>query len=213
MKNLGMILFLILIFLCLMGCAHDPSQQQQAQKTAFHQALEENTLQCKKSIEKSNLSNIRSKIFWIAGLNKPTEEMQSNENFVQDEEKAEIEKLNQLVEFCQNMYSRTITSFINAEYGERFKDHLHSKLSNLNELNDGKINYGRYNRDEFELGQRLTRELQFLDEKYRPQMRRQSSLTPVPSFPSGKSSLARDSANVMQILFLELLFSLPKLIL
>lgn len=194
-----------------MGCAHDIARQQDSQKTAFKQALEENTLQCRKSIEISKLSNTRSKIFWASGLSEPTVAMQSDENFIQEKEKPEIEKLHQLVEFCQNMYSKTITSFISAEYGERFKNHLHSKQSNLNDLNNGMISYGTYNRKEVELSQQLMKDLQFLDEKYHPQVRRQSTSTSVPSFPPRASNWR--SASYMQFLFLELLLSLPRLVL
>lgn len=118
MKNSTVILVSIAIILFLTGCAHNIAQQQNTPQTAFGRALEENTQQCKKSIEKSNLPNIRQQIFWTAGLSKPTEEMQSNENRIQENEKPEIAKLHQIVEFCQNMYSKTITSFINVDYGE-----------------------------------------------------------------------------------------------
>lgn len=195
-----------------MGCAHDIARQQDSQKTAFKQALEENTLQCRKSIKISKLSNTRSKIFWASGLSEPTIAMQSDESFIQEKEKLEIEKLHQIVEFCQNMYSRTITSFISAKYGERFKNHLHSKQSNLNDLNNGMISYGTYNRKEVELGQQLMKDLQFLDEKYHPQVRRQSTSTSIPSF-SPRAFDLRRSAIFMQLLFVELLLSLPMLIL
>lgn len=194
-----------------MGCAHNITQQQDSQETAFKQALEENTLQCRKSIEMSKLSNTRSKIFWASGLSEPTAAMQSDENFVQEKEKSEIEKLHQIVEFCQNMYSKTIASFISTEHGERFKDHLNSKQNNLNDLNNGMISYGTYNRKEVELSQQLMKDLEFLDEKYNPQVRRQSTSAPIPSFPPKPYSLRR-SAGFMQ-LFVELLLSLPKLIL
>lgn len=195
-----------------MGCAHDIARQQDSQKTAFKQALEENTLQCRKSIEISKLSNTRSKIFWASGLSGPTVAMQSDERFILEKEKPEIEKLHQLVEFCQTMYSKTITSFISAEYGERFKNHLHSKQSNLNDLNKGMISYGMYNRKEVELGEQLIKDLQFLDEKYHPQVRQQSTSASIPSFPQRAFDL-RKSAIFMQLLFVELLLSLPMLIL
>ena len=212
MKNLKAILVLISLPIFLMGCTHNIAQQQDSQKTAFKQALEENTLQCRKSIEMSKLSNTRSKIFWASRLSEPTTAMQSDENFVQEKEKSEIEKLHQLVECCQNMYSKTITSFISTEHGERFKDHLNSKQSNLNDLNNGMISYGTYNRKEVELRQQLMKDLQFLDEKYHPQVRRQSASAPIPSFPLKPFSLGK-SAFLMQLLFVELLSSLPMLIL
>lgn len=203
---------LISILFFLMGCAHNIAQQQDSQKTAFKQALEENTLQCRKSIEMSKLSNTQSKIFWASGLSEPTIAMQSDENFVQEKERPEIEKLHQIVAFCQNMYSKTITSFISTEHGERFKDHLHSKQSNLDDLNNGMISYGTYNRKEVELSQQLMKDLQFLDEKYHPQVRRQSTSASIPSFPPKPFSLWK-SASFLQLLFGELLISLPKLIL
>ncbi len=194
-----------------MGCARDIARQQGSQKTAFEQALEENTLQCRKSIAMSKLSNTRSKIFWVSGLSEPTVAMQSDEHFIQEKEKPEIEKLHQLVEFCQNMYSKTITSFISDEYGERFKNHLHSKQSNLDDLNNGTISYGTYNRKEIELSQQLMKDLQFLDEKYHPQVRRQSTSNSVPSFPPREPNWR--STSFRQFLFLELLLTLPRLVL
>lgn len=95
-----------------------------------------------------------------------------------------------------------------------FQDHLRSKQNNLDELADGTINYGEYNRKEMELGQQLAGDLQFLDEKYRPEVRRQpTSISEAPIPVPGRRSATRDAANVVQILFLELLWALPKLIL
>lgn len=214
MKKFTAILVSIAITLFLTGCAHHIAQPQNLQQTAFNRALEENTQQCKISIEKSNIPTIRHHIFWTAGLSKPTEAMQSNESFILENEKPEIAKLHQLVEFCQTMHSKTITSFINAEYGERFQAHLRSKQNNLNELSDGAINYGEYNRKEMELGRQLAADLQFLDEKYRPEIRRQSATTTEVFTPaSGSIRSARDSAFVMQTLLIELIWFLPKLVL
>ncbi len=196
----------------LIGCAHDIALRQDSQKTAFKQALEENTLQCRKSIEMSKLSNTRSKIFWVAGLSEPTVAMQSDENFIQEKDKPEIEKLHQIVEFCQNMYSKTITSFIGDEFGERFTNHLHSKQNNLNDLNNGLISYGTYNRKEIELSQQLMKDLQFLDEKYHPQVRRQSTSISDPSFSEAASNW-KGVDSIMKFLLLDLLLSLPKLVL
>ena len=87
--------------------------------------------------------------------------MQSDENFIQEKEKPEIEMLFKIIDFCQNMYRSTITLFINTEYGAQFKKHLYAKNSNLSDLNDGMIAYGTYNRQEAELGKQLIRVYNF----------------------------------------------------
>ena len=176
MRSYSLILLLIAILLLFIGCAHDTDHQKDKQKAAFKRSLEENTYQCRKSIEAAELSNVKSKILWVSGLSEPTAAMQSDESFIQEKEKSEIEMLYKIIDFCQNMYRSTITLFINTEYGDQFKKHLHAKYSNLNDLNDGKIAYGTYNRQEAELSQQLIRDLQFLDERYRSQAMQQRAL-------------------------------------
>ena len=178
MKNHRMIMLLIATPFLLIGCAHDTDRQKDKQKAAFKRSLEENTHQCRKSIETAELSNVKSKILWVSGLSEPTAAMQSDENFIQEKEKSEIEMLFKIIDFCQNMYRSTITLFINTEYGDQFKKHLYAKNSNLSDLNDAKIAYGTYNRQEAELGKQLIRDLQFLDERYRSQAMRQYTLEP-----------------------------------
>lgn len=134
-------MLLIAMPLLLIGCAHDTDRQKDKQKAAFKRSLEKNTHQCRKSIETAELSNVKSKILWVSGLSEPTTAMQSDENFIQEKEKPEIEMLFKIIDFCQNMYRSTITLFINTEYGDQFKKHLYAKNSNLSDLNDGMIAY------------------------------------------------------------------------
>ena len=202
MRSYSLILLLIAIPLLLIGCAHDTDHQMDKQKAAFKRSLEENTYQCRKSIEAAELSNVKNKILWVSGLSEPTAAMQSDENFIQGKEKSEIKMLYKIIDFCQNMYRGTITLFINTEYGDQFQKHLHAKYSNLSDLNDGKIAYGTYNRQEAELSKRLIKDLQFLDERYRSQAMRQRTLEPSADFQRSSNFLP---AIFTQYLHLELI--------
>ena len=186
----------------MIGCAHETDRQQDKQKAAFKRSLEENTHHCRKSIEAAELSNVKSKILWVSGLIEPTAAMQSDESFIQGKEKSEIKMLYKIIDFCQNMYRGTITLFINTEYGDQFQKHLHAKYSNLSDLNDGKIAYGTYNRQEAELSKRLIKDLQFLDERYRSQAMRQRALEPSADFQRSSNFLP---AIFTQYLHLELI--------
>ncbi len=202
MRSYSLILLLIAILLLLIGCAHDADRQKDKQKASFKRSLEENTYQCRKSIEAAELSNVKSKILWISGLSEPTASMQSDESFIQGKEKSEIKMLYKIIDFCQNMYRGTITLFINTEYGDQFQKHLQAKYSNLSDLNDGKIAYGTYNRQEAELSKRLIRDLQFLDERYRSQAMQQRALEAPADFQRSSNFLP---AIFTQYLYLELI--------
>ncbi len=202
MRNHRIIILFIAIPLLLIGCAHETDRQQDKQKAAFKRSLEENTHHCRKSIEAAELSNVKSKILWVSGLIEPTAAMQSDESFIQGKEKSEIKMLYKIIDFCQNMYRGTITLFINTEYGDQFQKHLHAKYSNLSDLNDGKIAYGTYNRQEAELSKRLIKDLQFLDERYRSQAMRQRALEPSADFQRSSNFLP---AIFTQYLHLELI--------
>ncbi|SDU09571.1 hypothetical protein SAMN05216406_12346 [Nitrosomonas ureae] len=213
MKKPIIIILLILQPPLLVGCVHSifHSNPKDGEKSAFIRALEEDTSQCRQSIEKTTLPNTRDKIFWISGLSEPTLAMQTDTSYIQEKEKSEIAKLYQLVDFCQSIYRRTVTSFINDEYGEYFKNHLLSKHKNLNDLNGGMITYGAYNRTEVELSKQLITDLRLLNEKYPAQARQpptQYNLTYQNPF-----TTQRVTSRFMQFLFLDLILYLPILIL
>lgn len=195
MGNFKSITILFSIALFLVGCAYDTARQKDAQPTAFKRTLEENTQQCRSSIEKAEFSQISSKIFWVSGFSEPTMAMQDDAIFVQEKEKPEIERLHKVIDFCQGMYSRTIMLFINEEYGEYFKKHRHTKHRNLNDLHEGKIAYGTYNRREVGLSKQLIDDLRFLDERYRFQPARQP--IPEPEF--------QRSSQYLRLLLIEIL--------
>lgn len=212
-KKTIIIISLILQPPLLVGCVHSifHPNPKDAEKSAFIRALEEDTSQCRQSIDKTTLPNIRDKIFWTSGLSEPTLAMQTDTSYIQEKEKSEIAKLYQLVDFCQSIYRRTVTSFINDEYGEYFKNHLLSKHQNLNDLNGGMITYGAYNRKEVELSKQLISDLRLLNEKYPAQVRQQSAPYNL-TYPNPFTT-QRVTSRLMQFLFLDFILYLPLLIL
>lgn len=196
----------LFFLLLLIGCAQTGVREKEDARAGFGRVMQEKTAQCKHQIETAAIPSTRSKIFWAAGLSQPSAAQLANTNYIQSNEKSELIVLNRLVVFCQTNYQKAIDNFFNPDYSKQFQNHLQWKLENLDHLGSGTITFGEYNRKEIELVQKLTSDLQFLDQRYR-------DIPPQPEVTMPSVSIKRFTNVLFPAFMLELLLMLPTLIL
>ena len=205
LKN-ALCLFLLSCFL--LGCSSLTvfQKEERPRPNGFKQILQAKTEQCRRKIATAEIPQTRSKIFWAAGLQSPTHAQLINQQSIREDEKPEIKQLELLIDYCHNNYQQTITAYFSVDYRMQFEKHLQWKQENLRNLGNGSISFGDYNRNEVELLNKLTMDLQFLDQKYRIS----TQLHAQPSSPSGMKSLRTFFFYQM---LLDLLTVLPLLVL